>query len=143
MDKSKIKSLGITILIIILGIVAFSTTDCSADKLSSDFNQEELRKAAENVIMLINNKDTKGLNALCNDKMKALLTEESMKPIYEVLQDSGKYMLIDDQTMLGTTDKQTKEEFAVVMMRAKYENKRITYTINFDKQLKLAGLFYK
>ena len=37
------------------------------------------------------------------------------------------------------TDKNSKEELAVVIARAKYEIKTFTFTITFTKQMKLAG----
>ena len=41
------------------------------------------------------------------------------------------------------TDKNIKEELAVVIARAKYEIKTFTFTITFTKQMKLAGLYFK
>ena len=37
---------------------------CVGQELSGDFNEEEVRKAAENVIMLINNQDSESLREL-------------------------------------------------------------------------------
>ena len=39
-------------------------TGCAGHELSGDFNDEEVKKAAEHVIMLINNQDSESLREL-------------------------------------------------------------------------------
>ena len=43
----------------------------------------------------------------------------------------------------GSTDKNTGEEYAVAVAQAKYEKKSFTYTISFDTDMNLAGIYYK
>ena len=46
-------------------------------------------------------------------------------------------------SIAGNTDKSSQEEFAVVVLKAKYEIRNFVYTLSFTKQMKLAGLYYK
>ena len=43
----------------------------------------------------------------------------------------------------GTKDETTGEEYAVVQVMAKHENANLTYTLSFDKDLMLVGLYLK
>lgn len=116
---------------------------CAGGKLSGDFDEDEVKKAAENVIALINGQDSEGLRGICNVRMKEALTGDVLEKVYEAIGEGGKFEKIEDMRVAGYTDKSSKEEFAVVVAKAEYEIKTFTYTITFTKQMKLAGLYYK
>lgn len=116
---------------------------CAGQKLSSDFDEDEVKKAAENVIALVNAQDSESLLEICTVRMKEALTEVVLKNVYEAISEGGRFEKIEDMRVAGYTDKSSKEEFAVVVAKAKYEIKTFTYTITFTKQMKLAGLYYK
>lgn len=141
MKKSKFKSTGILTLVVLLCLSFIS--GCSSQKLSSDFNEEEVKKAAENVIGLINARDSEGIKALCTVQMKDALTDEVFDKMFEAIDEGGNFKEMGEMSIGGATDKSTEEEFAVVVAKAKYEIKTFTYTITFTKQMKLAGLYVK
>jgi len=116
---------------------------CSSRKLSGDFDEDEVKKAAENVITLINNQDSDGLKEICNVQMKEALTDDVLNKVFESISEGGKFEKIEDMSIAGMTDKASEEEFAVVVAKAKYEIKTFTFTITFTKQMKLAGLYYR
>jgi len=134
----------------IAGISAFAAVVCFAllagcigQQLSSDFNEEDVKKAAENVITLINDRNSEGIRELCTVRMREALTDDVLDQIYEAIGEGGQFENIEDMSVAGTTDSQSGEEFAVVVARAKYEIKTFTFTISFTKQMKLAGLYYR
>lgn len=141
MKKSIFKSFSVLALATLL-CFAF-LTGCQSQKLSSDFNEEEVKKTVENVITLINAQDSEGIKQLCNVQMKEALTDDVMKKIYESIGEGGKFEKMGDMSVGGSTNKSTEEEFAVVVAKAKYEIKTFTFTITFTKQMKLAGLYFK
>jgi PBP1b-binding outer membrane lipoprotein LpoB len=140
MKNTAFRSLGLITLIILLSISLLC--GCS-QKLSSDFDEEEVKKTTENVISLLNARDSEGVKQLCTAQMKDLLTDDVFSKIYASLDDGGNYQEIKDISIGGTTDKSSEEEFAVVVAKAKYEIRTFTFTITFTKQMKLAGLYYK
>jgi hypothetical protein len=111
--------------------------------LSSDFNEEEVKNAAENVIALINSQDSEGLKAVCNVQMRQALTDDLLAQIYAAIGEGGQFNGIEDISVSGAKDKSSGEEFALVIVKAGYEIKTFIYTITFTKQMKLAGLYYK
>ena len=141
MKKSGFEILGVSALAVVLcfGVLA----GCVGQELSGDFNEEEVRKAAENVIMLINDQDSEGIRELSTVQMRAALTDDVLDQIYEAIGEGGQFETVEDMSVAGTTDKSSGEEFAVVVARAQYEIKTFTFTISFTKQMKLAGLYYR
>jgi len=141
MKKSGCKIVDISALAAVMCFALL--TGCIGQELSGDFNEEEVRKAAENVITLINDQDSEGLRELCTVRMREALTDDVLKQIYEAIGEGGQFETIEDMSVAGTTDSSSGEEFAVVVARAKYEIKTFTFTISFTKQMKLAGLYYR
>ena len=141
MKKSGCKIVGVSALAVVLCFAVL--TGCVGQELSGDFNEEEVRKAAEQVIMLINDQDSAGLRELSTVQMRAALTDDVLDQIYEAIGEGGQFETVEDMSVAGTTDKTSGEEFAVVVARAQYEIKTFTFTISFTKQMKLAGLYYR
>lgn len=116
---------------------------CSNPGLSDDFDEAEVKRTAEDVISYINNKDSESILAISTVAVKNAFTEEVLQQVYEAIGEGGDFEEIKDISVGGQKDKQSEEEFAVVVAKAKYANKNFFYTITFTKQMKLAGLFYK
>lgn len=141
MKKSVLRSLSI----IGCAILTFSVllSGCGGQKLSSDFNEDDVKQAGENVIALINSRDTEAFRELCTVKMKEAMTDDLMKQIYDSIGEGGTFVEIEEMSVAGAKDRASEEEFAVVVARAKYELKTFVFTITFTKQMKLAGLYSK
>jgi hypothetical protein len=141
MEKSMFKKAGALVLASVLCMVLLA--GCTGQKLSADFVEADVKTAAENVISLINNKDSDDLLALCTVKMKDALTDDVLDKIYEAIGEGGQFKSIEAVSIGGQTDKASDEEFAVAVVKAKYEIKTFTFTISFTKQMKLTGLYYR
>lgn len=128
---------------VLIAICLVMFTGCGGQSLSDDFDEEEVKTATENVIDLINNRDSEGLRDISTVAMREALTDDIMDQIFEAISEGGTFVEIEGMSVGGTTDKASEEEFAVVVAKAKYEIKTFTYTISFTKQMKLAGLYYK
>lgn len=116
---------------------------CISTKLSEDFNEDEVKSAAENVIALVNSQDSEGLKEIYTVQMRDALTDDVMKQIYEAIGEGGAFEQVSDMSVAGSTNQSSGEEYAVVIVKAKYKIRTFTYTISFTKQMKLAGLYYK
>lgn len=141
MKKSRFKSLSYVACAVLMCVALLN--GCSGQKLSSDFNEDEVKKAAENVILLINSQDSEAFKELCTVKVKDALTDDVLKQIYEAISEGGTFVKVEEMSVAGSTDKASEEEFAVVVAKAKYEIKTFIFTISFTKQMKIAGLYYK
>jgi hypothetical protein len=128
---------------LIFSLCMLFLTACGGQKLSDSFDEAALRSGVEEVIQSIADKESDKLRDMCNVRMKEALTDDVLSQIYEAIGEGGAFREITDFSAAGTKDKQTEEEFAVVVAKAKYENRNFIYTITFTKQMKLAGLYYK
>jgi uncharacterized protein (UPF0333 family) len=140
MKKSKI---NISIVFTFLTVLCVVFLAGCAPKLSEDFNEAEVKQAAENVIDLLNAQDSEGLRALFTTQMNAAITDEVLTQIYAALAEGGPFETIENMIVAGSTDQSSGVEYAVVTVQAKYKLRSFIYTISFDKQLNLAGLYYK
>jgi outer membrane murein-binding lipoprotein Lpp len=141
MKRPGCKITGISVLAAVLCFALLA--GCVGQQLSGDFNEEEVRKAAGNVITLINDQDSDALRDLCTVRMREALADDVLKQVYEAISEGGQFEKVEAMSVAGTTDASSGEEFAVVVARAKYEIKTFTFTISFTKQMKLAGLYYR
>ena len=126
---------------VLLAILSLGILSGCAAKLPEGFKEAEVQAAAENVIDLLNQRDAEGLTALMTEEMKAVLTADIQAQIFALLDESGAFQEIADLKMGGST--QNGITYAAVAAKAKYANREITYTISFDQDMKLAGLYLK
>ena len=141
MKNFKIKRSMILCLVICFSLL----TGCSGSspKLSEDFNEEQVKTAAKDVIDMINSKDSEAILAISNDQMQEELTIDILNEVYKGIGEGEEFKSVEAVRVVGHEDKNSKEEFAVAIANAKYEKENFTYTITFDKQMKLAGLYFK
>lgn len=126
---------------VLLAVLSLVVLGGCAAKLPEGFDEVEVQAAAENVINLLNQRDSEGLTALMTEEMKAVMTEDIQAQIFALLDSTGAFQEILDLKMAGST--QNGVTYVAVAAKAKYEKGEITYTISFDQDMKLAGLYLK
>lgn len=138
MNKNRLSKVLSLLLFTTLGMVLL--VGCAA-KLPEGFDEAEVKAAAENVITMLNEHDADGLEAIFTDQMKVGITEDVQAQIFALLDKAGAVQEISEMKTGGST--QNDVSYAVVVAKVKYENQDLVYTISFDKDMKLAGLFLK
>ena len=133
----------IGILVLLLVVCAFSLSACGKKGLSSEFDPEEVEELAISVVEMVNNEDTEGIKSLCNDEMKKTMTDNIFDQVSDTLKEFGEYKEISKIDLTEVKDKATKKPIAVAILKVKYTNKQVMYTISFDTDMKLAGLYLK
>lgn len=137
------KMIGMTILI--MSLFGMLLTGCASTKLSEDFDEATVKSAAEEIVTLLNNND---VETICNEKIDSELseyftTDTLQQAIDQYLSDAGAFKEYSKEAVIGTKAQNTKEDCAVAIVKAKYENKSITYTISFNKDMEVIGLYMK
>lgn len=128
---------------LVLALCAAALTGCGAQELSEDFDKAALEDGVDAVIQAINEKDAAALRDMCTVRLREALTDEVLAQVFEAVGEGGAFQEVSELSMAGSKDKETEEEYAVTVAKAKYELKNFTYTLTFTKQMKLAGLYYK
>ena len=133
--------LGISLLIVILGTVL---TGCTSTKLSEDFVEDDVKAAAEEIVSLMNDNDLEAIYDKESSTLQEALTVDVLQDaVDQFLGDAGTFEKYDNEVVMGSRDKTTKEDYAVAVFVAVYEEKKITYTISFSKDMELIGFYMK
>lgn len=133
---------------VVIGVALLigSISGCAkSQKLSEDYDENEVKKAAEEVIDLVNAGEYEKLaKEKWNAQLKSALPAETMvSEVQPVIEELGAFKSYGDEAVAGSEDKDTEQEFAVAVVKAQYEERKAQYTITFDKNMKVAGFFIK
>lgn len=147
--KSRSTKMIIITILVIIGLFAVATallywmlpkgTDISE---SSTFVKEQVEARVEEVINLLDDGAYDTLAANATEQMAGVLNDEDM--------DAAKQLVGDDwgaRVELGTIYMQEVEQqgvhYVITQVAASYEYVTVTYTITFDENMKLAGIYMK
>ena len=110
--------------------------------LGDDLSQEAVTASVENVVVMLNQNDFDGLQELAVDELKSKLTQETMDEVRKgISEDWGEMQSIGKVYMQGL--KQKGKVMVVTQVDAVYENVSVVYTISFDEDLRLGGLYIR
>lgn len=110
--------------------------------LGDDLSQEAVTASVENVIVMLNQNDFDGLQELAVDELESKLTQETLDEVRKsISEDWGEMQSIGKVYMQGV--KQKGKVIVVTQVDAVYENISVVYTISFDEDLRLGGLYMR
>ena len=144
--RGKIMKKRITGTLLCMVFLAALLAGCAGrQRLSDQFDEEEVKKAAEEVIQDLNSGE---IDALVEEKwsaiMKNALDADGVKEqIVPIIEELGEFESFDQEAVTGGRDADTEQEFAVAVIKAKYEKRKAQFTISFDEDMKVAGFFIK
>ena len=143
MKKFRLSALVIMFCFSCILFTACSGKSSDAGKSSSvsSGQKEKYIEKAQNVITLFNEEKSDEIVELCDEAMKNALSEDKLSEIYTQIKSNGDFEKFLEGEM--TKVEQGGKTFTVVVQQTKYEKNTLTYTVNFDSEDKLAGIFYK
>jgi len=132
-------------LLFVLMAMAIALTGCSSNKLASGFDEQTVKQAAKSVIEKMNSGSFESItNDMVRDDLKTALSASVLSgAASQILAGAGTFESYASEATVGAKDKKTGDDFATVIIVAQYANKKVTYTISFDTQMKVIGLFMK
>lgn len=106
------------------------------------FSEEQVRERAELIIKLFSDEDYAGLQPYLSGEMEELMSEELIRQLKLYIGDDwGEMTNMGNVYLLEIS--QFGQKMAMVQVTVSYEKVGVTYTINLDKDLKLAGFYIK
>lgn len=110
--------------------------------LSGNFSQEVIAGQVEEVIALLEQNDFEALQERSINEMRPLLTQETIDKVrMGISGDWGERQALGTVYAQGISQK--GKLIIVTQTDAIYENISVVYTISFDRDLKLAGLYMR
>ena len=129
----------VMVLALSVGMIA-----CAGGKLPEGFDKDEVGSAAEEIVGLATTGDFDSIINALRDDLKSSITADQLKEGWASLfEKAGAFDSITKTVFSSTKDKTTGEEYAVVQVLAKHANANLIYTLSFDKDLALVGLYLK
>ena len=133
-----------TVVALLALMLCLSLFGCAGKPLPEGFSEEDVGTAAEEIIGLATTGDYDSIVASLREDLKSSVTADSLKESWSsIIEKAGAFESITKTAFSGTTDQTTKEEYAVVQVLVKHENASLLYTLSFDKDLALVGLYLK
>lgn len=139
--RRTIKLLCASVLALMVCILAVG---CSAAQLPTGFDADEVTARAEEIIGYANAGEFDTIIDNLREDLKDAVTadqlSESWAPTYERV---GAFESVKKVVLSGTSDSTTGENYAVVQALCVHENGNVLYTLSFDENLQLVGLYLK
>lgn len=121
------------LLVLVLGVVG-----CSNSVLSDDYDESTLKSSAQKVLEQLNAGEyqaiTDSVSLDLQNDLSADVIKQAWIQLYEKL---GTFDAISNYIISG------KEEYAVVVVLAKYEKGTLQLTLSYNPQMELVGLYMK
>ncbi len=109
---------------------------------SGIFSQEIVEEKAKDMVMLLDQNDFDTLRADSIEGIQALLVPESFEQAKSLVGDDwGQFEAFG--TVYTCEFKQRGQLFAMAQVSVIYENVSVIYSISFDKDMKLAGIYIR
>jgi len=106
------------------------------------FERAEVEAAMKETIELLDAGDYNTLHENAVPIMKSTLNAETMENVKSQISDNwGELERYDSVYIVETVQRNT--HYAVCVVTVTYENVSVTYTLSFDKDMKLAGLYIR
>ncbi|MDE6748715.1 MAG: DUF3887 domain-containing protein [Lachnospiraceae bacterium] len=140
-------AISITAVILIILLSAISYVRWLLPKVSEMgssgiFSQEVVEEKAKDIVMLLDQNDFDSLKAESIEEMQAILVPESFEEPRNLIGDDWGQME-SFGTIYTFEFKQQGQTFVMAQVNVSYENVKVIYSITFDKDMKLAGIYMR
>ncbi len=131
------------VMLLIAGVIMIGMLGaCNSTKLADSFDKEAVEASAKQVIEYLNSGDYDSVNAMVREDVKEYLSSEILSDaVKKTYGKAGSFVEYKEINIIGKKEK--KVDYAVVIVKAKYEKKNVLFTISFDSNLDVIGLYMK
>jgi hypothetical protein len=125
-------------------LIGFSLLGCTANSLPEGFGAEQVTQKAADIVKLSTDGDYDAIIAILRDDLKSQISTDQLRDGWApTCEKAGAFVEITKTVLSGTADKTTGEEYAVAQVLVKHTDANLLYTLSFDKNLALVGLYLK
>ncbi len=132
------------LIVLALVVVMVSLSGCTSTKLADGFDKDTVQTSAEDVIHRMEAGDYESVYAQFGQELKDAIDVNGFKEAVDPqITEAGTFEQYKSETVIGQQDKDTKEDMAVALIVVKYSEKKITYTITYNTDKEIIGLYVK
>lgn len=124
------------LLVVSLVLMLVGLSACGGAKVD-DVTVEKYQAVAEEVVFLLNKGDYAEVHTMFDEQMKEGLPVESMGQLTPLIEEAGSFEQVDKFSI------EEKDGIYVTVLVAKYNEKKRIYTISFNEDEEVVGLFMK
>ncbi len=129
------KKIKILLMVLLVGVILGG---CSSSKLSDAYNEDELKKDAQGIVSMICNEEYDKVIDQMSDNIKGKISAEQLKEVWQPIKEKvGSFKSIEKEGVIG------KDGLATVVEVAEFENGKAQFTITYNEDMKLEGLYIK
>lgn len=133
--------IAVALALVVCGIYWFLPKTYELSK-GGYFDEETIEARMQEVIAELDRGDYEAMQANATEEMQPVLTAEYMESAKATVSDDwGAFQAYGTAYMVQM--KQQGKRFALGQMTVSYENASVTYTLTFDEDMRLAGLYMK
>lgn len=140
-----IVSITVVIFIVLLSLISYIMwlfPQASEMGNSGFFTQEIVEEKTKEVILLLDQNDFDSLKAASIEKIRGQLVPEAFEQVKKTIGDN--WGALESFGKIYTCElKQQGQTFVTAQVSVSYENVNVTYTITFDKEMMVAGIYLK
>lgn len=137
MDKKKGDINVKRIVLLMVGLVMIVGLAACGGKKVDDATEEKYRKNAEEVVALLNDGNYTELHTKFDETMATGLPVDAMGELTPLIEQSGNYEKVDKFSI------EEKDGNYITVLVAKYSAEKRIYTISFNEQEEVIGLYIK
>jgi len=122
---------------VVVLLAAVMLLGACGDKKVEGETADRFIQDAEQVVTLLNDGDTEGVHGMLDATMKEQLTADQLDEVVGIIKESGEYEQVDKSSV------EKKDEYYTTVLVVKYSEQKRVFTITFNEQDEVAGLYIK
>lgn len=135
---------NLLLLAVCMAAAAVTAAGCGSTKLADSFDEEQVKKAAQEAAASMDEGDYEGVVGMMREDLQAQITPDQLQAVMDQnFADRGEFKEFKSTAVIGQKVKDTNEDLAVVVLVAEYENQKATYTITFNTDMEMTGFYIK
>ena len=129
---------------LIVMVVMSLLFSCTNSKLSDKFDEQQVLDKAKAVVDVINTRQYVDVISLLREDLQTQITADQLEIAWDdQINAAGEFDKIKNYAMESKEDSVTKEEYVTVVLEGIYAEDTLIYTLSFDENLDMIGLYMK
>ncbi|MDO5028067.1 MAG: DUF3887 domain-containing protein [Bacillota bacterium] len=129
--------------LLVLGLVLTACSNGQASEEMEAAEEEKYVTMSKENIQLINEQGFEALEDLYSQEMKEAMAASSMEETNRIIVDKGAFKEFGQGGAVYFTDESTSNKYIVSQVETIYENGKLIFTINYNLDDQIIGLFMK